>query len=201
MLPMPTLETERLLIRPFAVDDLEAIHQLLDIDLREADFGSEKPQTRDARRQWLHWTVLSYAELAKLYQPPYGDRAVVLKQDNRLIGACGFVPCLAPFGQLSVFPSTSDSAARRSYSTEFGLFYAIAPAYQRQGYATEASKALIAYAFDELKLQRIVATTTHTNTASIGVMQKVGMQIVKNPYPDPPWLQVVGVLEDNSGRS
>ncbi|MBI3796269.1 MAG: GNAT family N-acetyltransferase [Deltaproteobacteria bacterium] len=200
MLSMPTLETERLLIRPFVVDDLEAIHQLLDLELREADFGSEGPQTFGARRQWLHWTILSYEELAKLYQPPYSDRAIILKQDNRLIGTCGFVPCLAPFGQLRVFPSTSESVATHSYSTEFGLFYAIAPASQRQGYATEASKALIAYAFDELQLQRVVATTTQANIASINVMQKVGMQITKNPYPDPPWLQVVGILENNSGR-
>ena len=200
MLPMPTLETERLLIRPFAEDDLGAIHQLLDLDLREADFGSEGPQTLNARRQWLHWTILSYAELAKLYQPPYGDRAIILKQDNRLIGACGFVPCLAPFGQLLGFPSTNDRAATHAYSTEFGLFYAVAPAAQRRGYATEASKVLIAYAFDELKLQRIVATTTHANSASIGVMQKVGMRITKNPSLDPPWLQVVGFLENNSGR-
>jgi len=195
---MPPLETARLLVRPFTLADLEAVHQLLDIDLREADFGSEGPQTLSARRQWLQWTILSYEELAKLYQPPYGDRAVVLKQSNQLIGACGFVPCLAPFGQLPSFSSARESAITYGYSTEFGLFYAIAPTYQGQGYATEAAKALIAYAFGELKLQRIVATTTYANAASIEVMQKVGMRIAKNLHPDPPWLQVVGILENNS---
>jgi RimJ/RimL family protein N-acetyltransferase len=195
---MPPLETARLLVRSFTLADLEAVHQLLDIDLREADFGSEGPQTLSARRQWLQWTILSYEELTKLYQPPYGDRAVVLKQSNQLIGACGFVPCLAPFGQLPSFSSARESAITYGYSTEFGLFYAIAPTYQGQGYATEAAKALIAYAFGELKLQRIVATTTHTNAASIKVMQKVGMRIAKNLHPDPPWLQVVGILENNS---
>ncbi len=198
MLRMPPLETARLLVRPFTLADLEAVHQLLDIDLREADFGSEGPQTLSARRQWLQWTILSYEELAKLYQPPYGDRAVVLKQSNQLIGACGFVPCLAPFGQLPSFSSARESAITYGYSTEFGLFYAIAPTYQGQGYATEAAKALIAYAFGELKLQRIVATTTYANAASIEVMQKVGMRIAKNLHPDPPWLQVVGILENNS---
>ncbi len=198
MLRMPPLETARLLVRPFTLADLEAVHQLLDIDLREADFGSEGPQTLSARRQWLQWTILSYEELAKLYQPPYSDRAVVLKQSNQLIGACGFVPCLAPFGQLPSFSSAGQKARTHGYSTEFGLFYAIAPAYQGQGYATEAAKALIAYAFGELKLQRIVATTTYVNAASIGVMQKVGMRIEKNSYPDPLWLQVVGILENNS---
>ena len=201
MLRMPALETERLLIRPFTMEDLEAVHQLLDLDLREADFGNEGPQTLGARRQWLRWTVLSYEELAKLYQPPYGDRAVTLKPGNRLIGVCGFVPCLAPFGQLPAFPPADPRLLPHGYSPEVGLFYAIAPAHQRQGYATEAAKALITYAFGELKLRRIVATTTYANTASIGVMHKVGMRTVKNPYSEPPWLQVVGVLENHSVSS
>src|SRR5207245_1301352 len=59
---------------------------------------------------------------------------------------------------------------------------------------TDAGRALIDHAFGYLKLDRIVATTTHTNAASIGLMEKLGMQIDRNPYPDPPWLQVVGVL-------
>lgn len=195
---MPLLDTERLRIRPFVVADLEAIHQILDIELREADFGSEGAKTFSERRQWLQWTTLNYEELATLYQPPYGDRAVVLKQNNQVIGACGFVPCLAPFGQLPSFSTSKESADGNYFSTEFGLFYAVAPAYQRQGYAVEATRAIIAYAFTELQLQRIVATTTYDNTASIAVMRKVGMRIEKNPRPDPPWFQVVGMLENRT---
>jgi RimJ/RimL family protein N-acetyltransferase len=45
-------------------------------------------------------------------------------------------------------------------------------------------------------LLRIVATTHDDNDASIRVMRKLGMLIERNPYPDPPWLQVVGVLEN-----
>jgi [ribosomal protein S5]-alanine N-acetyltransferase len=39
-----------------------------------------------------------------------------------------------------------------------------------------------------------VATTSSDNAPSIGVMRKVGRHIERNPYPDPPWFQVVGVL-------
>ena len=97
---VPPLETQRLLIRPFTRKDLDAIHRILDIDLMTADFGTEGALTRQEREQWLRWTILSYEELAKLNQPPYGDRAVVLKHTQQLIGACGFVPSFAPFGQL-----------------------------------------------------------------------------------------------------
>jgi RimJ/RimL family protein N-acetyltransferase len=75
------------------------------------------------------------------------------------------------------------------------LYYALSPARHRRGYATEAVRAMIDYAFRRLRLRRIIATTTYNNEASMGVMRKVGMCIEKNPFPDPPWLQVVGVLE------
>jgi ribosomal-protein-alanine N-acetyltransferase len=191
---MPTLETERLLIRPLALDDLDALYQILDVELRDAEFGTEGATMRDERRRWLEWSVLNYEQLAKMYQPPYGDRAVVLRANDRLIGACGYVPCLAPFGQLPGFQPAGQATAGLS-TTEFGLYYALSPVYQRQGYASEAAGALVAYAFDVLKLKRIVATTTFDNAGSMGVMRRLGMRIERNPLTEPPWLQVVGVLE------
>ncbi len=197
---MPGLETDRLLIRPFVMDDLEAIHQILDKELADADMGSEGPKVREERLRWLQWTSLAHDELARLYQPPYGDRAMVLRQTGRLIGACGYVPCLAPFGLL---PALRSAGAGTSglYSTEFGLYWAVSPVFQRQGYATEAAQALITYAFDQLHLARIVATTTHDNAASIGVMRRAGMHIERNPFPEPPWLQIVGILKHPRDRA
>lgn len=194
---MPPLETARLLVRPFIMEDLREVHRLLDIDLHDADPSTDKMESQAARAQWLQWTVINYTQLARLRQPPYGDRAVVLKANGHLIGACGFVPCLAPFDQLPTFASSATSSNRGRYSTEVGLFYAISPAQQRQGYATEAAKAIIDYAFRHLHLKRIVATTTYDNAASIGVMRKLGMHVEKNSRPEPPWLQVVGVLENS----
>jgi RimJ/RimL family protein N-acetyltransferase len=187
---MPVLETERLTIRPFVEDDLTDIHRILDVELSDAGFGSEGAQALAERETWLRWTILNYEQLAKLYQPPYGDRAIVLKPAGLLAGACGYVPCLNAFGQL---PSAAQPT--RLASTEWGLFYAISPSYQRRGYAAEAARALIDYAFKTLKLRRIVATTTYDNSGSMGVMRKLGMRVEKNPYSDPPWLQVVGILD------
>lgn len=45
---------------------------------------------------------------------------------------------------------------------------------------------------------RVVATTTFNNVASIGVMKMLGMRLLRNPHPDPPRLQVVGLLECGS---
>jgi RimJ/RimL family protein N-acetyltransferase len=193
---MPPLETARLLIRPFVMADLETLHQILDVELAEADFGSEGAQSLDERREWLQWAVLNYEQLAKMYQPPYGDRAIVLKQSGRLIGAIGYVPCLAPFGQLPAFAAGLDEATRRLATPEFGLYYALSPAHQRQGYAGEAAAAMVEYAFRQLGLRRVIATTSYDNEASMGVMRKLGMRIERNPFPDPHYLEVVGVLEN-----
>lgn len=196
MTQMPVLETARLLVRPFVLEDLQDVYQLLDVELSDTDLRTDKMETLTERAQWLQWAVLNDAQLAQLHQPPYGDRAVVLKSTGQLIGACGFVPCLAPFEQLPGFAPGDRLGGASLYSTEFGLFYAISPAHQRHGYATEAAQALIHYAFRHLRLRRVIATTMDDNTASVGVMRKLGMRIENNPSPEPPWLQVVGVLEN-----
>ena len=195
MTRMSPLETARLIIRPFIMDDLDALYQILDVELSEADFGTEGAQSRDERREWLTWAVLNYDQLAKMYQPPYGDRAIVLKQTGQLIGAIGYVPCMMPFGQLRALAAGLDEAIRRRSTCELGLYYALAPAHQRQGYTSEAAVAMVEYAFQSLGLRRVVATTTYDNEGSIGVMRKIGMQIERNPFPDPPWMQVVGFIE------
>ena len=194
MTHMPTLESERLIIRPFAAGDRDDVHRILDVELAEADFGAEGAMTRDERGEWLQWTVLAYEQLAKLVQPPYGERAIVLKSTGRLVGAVGYVPCLNVFGQLPYF-QTVHAPADRTW-TEFGLYWAVSPAHQRRGFASEAARAMVAHAFGRLGLGRVVATTTYNNAASIGVMQKIGMRLERNPFPDPPWLQVVGILEN-----
>ena len=192
MADMPVLESGRLIIRPFALIDLDDVHRILDVELSDADLGTEGAQTLEGRKAWLEWTVMNYEQLAQQYQPPYGDRAIVLKQTGELIGGVGYVPCLNLFGQLPYFQSRHAPADR--YWTEFGLYWAVSPAHQRNGYATEAARAMVKYAFDALELGRLVATTTHENEASAGVMRKLGMHIEQNPLPEPPWLQVVGIL-------
>ena len=193
---MPVLVTERLRIRPFVMEDLEAVHRLLDVELQDVDLGADSCGTLAEREQWLRWTVLNYGQLAKLRQPPYGDRAVVLAASGQLIGACGYVPCLNAFEQLPGFAVADTPQGPGRYSTELGLYYAISPAFRRQGYAVEAAQALLDYAFQSLRVRRVVATTTYNNLGSIGVMRRLGMRIERNPQPEPPWLQVVGVIDN-----
>lgn len=183
------LTTERLLVRELAATDLDAVHTLLDqeITLKAA-------VSREERQAWLTWTRLGYRQLARLHQPPYGDRAIALQADGRVIGACGYVPVLDALGQL---PSWRDGGRDRPglLSAAVGLYYVLSPRSRGQGYATEAVRALVDHAFTDMALARLVATTTFDNAASIAVMRRLGMRIERNPLPTPPWLQVVGVLD------
>ena len=195
MLLMPVLETERLTVRPFAPADLDAAHQLFDHEMKAAHTGTEGAMTREQRARWLQWLLLQYEYLAWLYQPPYGERAVTLRQSGEIVGAVGNVPCLAPFGQIPALVGSRPASDSGLNVTEFGLYWAIAPAHRRRGYAVEAARALLDYAFGTLHLARVVATTDYDNEASIGVMRKLGMGIERNPLVTPPWLQIVGVLD------
>jgi RimJ/RimL family protein N-acetyltransferase len=186
------LETARLTIRAFQPDDLHAIHRILDVTFGDGSKISDE-EALNERRSWLEWSRLSAEWLPKMFQPPYGDRAVVLKRTGQVIGAVGLVPCFDVFEQI---PGLSRGEPPSAYRVaEVGLFWAIDPEHQRQGYATEAAQVLIDFAFQQLRVKRIIATTEHNNAASIGVMRKLGMAIAQNPLPDPAWLQVVGILE------
>lgn len=192
---MPPIATERLVIRPFEHADLDRIHAILN----EA-FPSDPPVTLAERREWLAWSVLNHAQLALMHQPPYGDRAIVLKATGELIGACGYVPCSCPFAQLPGWPDPVANVNSIRYTNETGLFYAMDANQRRRGYTAEAAEALIAYGFQTLGLKRIVATTSFDNEGSKAVMRSVGMTILQNPQPDPLWLQVVGVLAYTAWR-
>ena len=145
----------------------------------------------------MEWSILSQEWFPRLRQPPYGERAVEIKATGQTIGGVGYVPCLNIFEQI---PDLCDAGSPSGYyTTEFGLFWVIDPNHQRQGYATEAVQAMIKNAFTHLRLNRIIATTEYTNEASQAVMRKVGMKITRNPQAEPPWLQVVGILQ-NSGQ-
>ena len=186
-LSLPQLETDRLIIRDFRAEDLDDVHRILDGEV-------EMPHkiSREERCVWLEWTIAGYKQYAALYQPPYGERAIILKAIGELIGVAGFTPMFHPYGEMAAGTKLADARLL----PEIGLYYSLSPRHQRQGYATEAAKALLDYGFDQLNLKRIVANTDFDNAASIGVMEKIGMTIVKNDDAGPDWFQVLGVLEE-----
>ena len=181
---MRVLETTRLIIRAFTPADAGTYSRLLDEAFGIGAYGSEE----DKRVVFEH-QVAADAGLALLHQPPYGDRAIALRDTREVVGSVGFAPCLMPFGLLPSFEATD------RFTSEIGLFWALFPQHQGRGYATEAAAAMVSYAFDTLRLRRIVATTEHDNKRSLDVMRRLGMRIERNPKSEPAWLQSVGILD------
>jgi ribosomal-protein-alanine N-acetyltransferase len=194
-MPEPVLETPRLLIRGFMRADLPAVHRILCEAFGESERIAD-PAALAERSAWLEWSMLAHEWLPRMHQPPYGDRAIVLKLTGELIGVAGFVPLLGPFDQLPILRPPGATGPSGYATPELGLFWAIDPLQQRRGYASESARALVDDAFSRLRLRRIVATTEYDNVASQAVMRKLGMTLGRNPQADPPWLQVVGVLDN-----
>lgn len=82
-------------------------------------------------------------------------------------------------------------------SAELG--YWIGEQYQGRGYATEASKALIKRAFDDLNIKQIFATYKCENIGSKRVLEKLGFrfysQLNNIDYLNQPFREIAMVLE------
>ncbi len=61
------------------------------------------------------------------------------------------------------------------------MYYKFGRSYWGQGYATEACRAMIRFAFDEMRLMRIITITHKDNTNSIKLLQRLGMRIEAAP--------------------
>ena len=143
------LETERLMLREFAMNDWQAVHAYAsDVDL--VAFMEWGPNTEDDTKGYVqNMIVTQRQDPRKVYEV-----AITLKQDGSLFGGCG----------LHV---EGHSKAALGYCLNRTLW--------GHGYATEAAYALCKYGFRELQLHRIFATCRPDNTASERVMEKLGM--------------------------
>jgi ribosomal-protein-alanine N-acetyltransferase len=88
-------------------------------------------------------------------QHGFGMWALLRKADGAFVGRCGL--------------------RYLEESPEVELGYTLAKPFWGQGFATEASRAVVCYAFEVLRLGRLVAIADPANAASVNVMKKVGM--------------------------
>jgi len=147
----PLLLTARLLIRPFRVDDAARVQLLAgNVAVSDTTVNIPHPYEDGMAEQWIASMQEGFAR---------GDQAhfaVVLRASDELIGAVGLTFNLAH--------------ARAELGYWIGL------PYWKQGYCTEAARAMLGYAFMARGINRVQATHLARNTASGRVMQKLGMQ-------------------------
>lgn len=149
---MIVVETERLILRHFHAFDGEAMWRVFG-DAEVMRFGPGV-RTQQWVREWLRGCMEDYYRILG-----FGPWAVVQKSSRSVIGYSG----------LFYFP---DIAGR----PEIELGYRLARPFWRHGYATEAAAAVRDYGFSVLCLPRLIALIDPQNTASIRVVEKVGMR-------------------------
>ncbi len=148
---IPTLVTDRLILRPFTLDDAPAVKELAgEWEIAETTANIPHPYEEGMAEEWIstHQEAFDKEEAVTF--------AITLKPDGVLIGAIGI------------------HINKTNRLAEMG--YWIGKPYWNQGHCTEATKEVLRYVFEALGLNRAQARHMTKNPASGRVMHKVGMK-------------------------
>ena len=157
---LPSLETARLTLKPYTPDQLLALRD--GVNEFEERMGGVHAAT--GLRDFFVSDDVSPRWLERLRSATGPDPwvfgfAVIHRDDQRVVGAASFKG-----------PPDDDGVVE--------IAYGIVPAYQGQGYATEAASALVAFATERVDVCTIRAHTMPDSNASMRVLVKSGFQLV-----------------------
>jgi RimJ/RimL family protein N-acetyltransferase len=146
----PTLETERLILRPFVLSDAGRVQELAgDEDIAATTLRIPHPYEDGMAEEWI-------GTLAGLWQEDQAATfAITLREDGALAGAIRL------------------DLERDHERAELG--YWIGKPFWNRGYATEAVREILRFAFEDLELHRVQATFLPANPASGKVLIKAGL--------------------------
>lgn len=145
------LETERLFLREFNIDDTDAVYEYSG-SAENTEYLDWGPCSREKADSFVKSRLVSQIEEPrKIY-----DFAVCLKSTGKLIGSM----CLVIKGD----------------GMQADLGYILNKDHWGMGYATEAAKAFLSFAFLSLDLHRVSAKCDAENAASESVMKRLGMR-------------------------
>lgn len=145
-------QTARLLLRPWMPGDDQAMIPIFgDAEtMRYIGHGYQRGLTPEETRALV-------ARVSEQYQRTgVGIWPVVLKETGEIAGECGLFPV--------------------ADSDDVEIAYIFASSQRGKGYAYEAASAVLEYAFDVLKLPRVVAFTHRDNARSIALIDRLGMR-------------------------
>lgn len=154
----PTLETDRLILRPFTYEDAEAVFTCWenDPDVARYMFWTSHNDI-EKTKEWIRF------EIGQIEKEDWYRFALVLKETNELIGT-----------------------ALIYYEEEvtcWEIGYNLGKRYWGKGYTTEAMKRVIEFAAEQLELSEMVGRYAKENPVSGNVMKKLGFRYEKDiPY-------------------
>lgn len=152
------IETERLLLRTFTIDDASLIYEL-NLDPAVIRYTYDPIKDIEHAREVLEKVILPQYVLYN-----HGRWAVHLKPTLEFIGWCG----------LKYIPQRD----------EIDLGYRFKKESWGKGYATEAAYACIKYGFEKLNMRRIIGRAIPENEGSLHVLEKCGMTFITEEIVD-----------------
>lgn len=152
-----TIETDELILRELTMDDLQALHLILSD--QETMQYYPAPFELNKTRNWINWNIENYSRYG------FGLWAVIIKETGQFIGDCGITM------QMILDNSVPE------------IGYHIDKRFWNKGYATQASKACLRYAFDVAKFDKVYSYQKYTNIPSRRVAEKMGMTLTQE-YAD-----------------
>lgn len=158
---MIRLETDRLILH----------NEVIDLKLEDGQLY-EGHSKEEFEQEVIFNNGLSNNDLGKYF----AVFKVILKEDDSFIGWCKFLPKFFTSNETWIINTQGDRAKWPS-SVNVEIGWNILKKYQNMGFATEASKAIIDYAFNTLKLSKVVAVTDINNIPSMKIMESLSMQV------------------------
>lgn len=146
---IPTLNTSRLCLRPWRIEDAEALLQIL----QEKDILQYFPPTSPATLEKMEHYIRHH--LAHWEERGYGHWAVTIREEGRVIGWNG----------LEFLPDTQETE----------VAYLISQDYWGKGITTEAAQAVVDFGFQSAGLDAIIGLVHPENIASQRVLEKIGL--------------------------
>ena len=159
------IETERLIIRDYIEDDIEAFHRLFTNDEVMLLMPEVKTSSLDESKKYLYEAIV---------ESKYEDRrkfffAITLKDTGEYIGEIGYSTVI-------------DCDEGRVVN----LGYFIFPEYWGKGLVPESVRAVMDYAFTHTDVIKVESGCLKANYGSVRVMEKVGMtresELLKHMY-------------------
>jgi ribosomal-protein-alanine N-acetyltransferase len=172
---LPELETERLSLRRFVLEDAPSIVELLTQPSFIRNIGDRGVRTVDDACRYLREGPLAMYE-----QHGFGLWRASRRADDVFVGMCGLL--------------------KRDILPDVDVGYAFLPEHWGLGYAVEAAKATVELGAQKFGLRRIVAVVSDHNAASIRVLEKIGMRF-ERMYPMRPDEPEVRLYACDLGRA
>jgi len=157
---MKILETNRLILRHLLPGDLDRLFALYsDPEIRR--YFPDGTLTYEETKEELEWFLNGHPA-----HPELGLWATIHKETGEFIGRCGLLPWTI------------------EQRPEVEVAYLLAKEYWGQGLGTEAAQAIVDYAFEQLKLPRLICVIDPENQASVKVARNIGMTLEKEMEDD-----------------